>query len=76
MKKIIVIFLSSYSAAAASTNIAFTVTVGDIKYPLWKSTNCLSVSLHTNNCYLIKYVENGKTNEFHAWMVPVKIEKN
>lgn len=29
---------------------------------------------HEPNCTLIRYVENGRTNEFHAWLVSVRFE--
>jgi hypothetical protein len=44
--------------------------------PVWKTTNAISAVRHTPDCTLVVYVENGKTNEFHAWLVPVTIETN
>jgi len=54
--------------------VFYTVTVGDGPNA-WEMTNCIDAVLHTNDCYLIRWVEGGITNEFHAWMVKVKIEK-
>jgi len=53
----------------------YTVTIGEEPPAIWKMTNCIEAVLHTNNCYLIRWVDEGVTNEFHAWMVKVKIEK-
>jgi hypothetical protein len=36
-------------------------------------SNCVSITLHTNDCYLVEYVQNGVTNEFHAWMAAVRL---
>lgn len=51
----------------------YTVTVaGD----LWKHTNCVAILPCTDACTLVRYVDNGVTNEFHAWAVPVNVETN
>jgi len=60
--------------AQPTAPVFYTVTVGDSPDP-WKMTNCIEAVLHTNDCYLIRWVDGGITNEFHAWMVKVKIEK-
>jgi hypothetical protein len=31
---------------------------------------------HSQNCRLVRYVQDGKTNEFHAWMVPIVVGTN
>jgi len=56
----------------AATNETYTVRI-----PGWKFTNVVSVvQNHEPGCHLVKYVENGMTNDFHAWAVPVVIETN
>jgi len=34
-------------------------------------SNVISAVWHTNDCCLIRWVEGNRTNEFHAWNVPV-----
>lgn len=55
----------------------YTVTVDG---GLWKHTNVVEViENHENStppCTLIRYVEKGFTNEFHAWAVLVIMETN
>lgn len=42
--------------------------------PLATFSNVVSICLHTNDCYLIRYKQNGITNDFHAWMVTFVVE--
>lgn len=56
-------------------HLTYTVTVGD----LWTHTNCVFVGPCPNgdgSCTLVRYVENGATNDFHAWAVRVNVETN
>ncbi len=53
--------------------VTYTVSVGN----LFHETNCISVTNHEPDCTLVTYInERGQTNEFHAWLVPVKVETN
>jgi hypothetical protein len=51
-----------------------TVVAGDPKAPLLILTNVIDVRLHEPNCQLVRWRgPDGRTNEFHAWLVPVKL---
>lgn len=53
----------------------YTVDAGGV----WQHTNCVFVGecpQGDGTCTLIRYVDNGVTNEFHAWMVPVMVVTN
>lgn len=66
----VIVFLS-----VAATNVTYTV-----KTPVWETTNAIRIipdhEKKVPPCTLIVYVENGRTNEFHAWMVPVVVITN
>jgi len=52
----------------------YTVTVGGLDL---KFTNCIAViQNHEPGCHLIRYVADGRTNEFHAWAVPIIVSTN
>lgn len=58
--------------AVAATNKTYTV-----KTPVWETTNAIKIiPNHEPGCHLIKYIENDKTNDFHAWGVPIVITTN
>lgn len=68
------ILLTSLSLFGKATNETYTVTVwagGELKL-----TNCIAITKCTADCTLVRYIERGKTNEFHAWMVPIHVETN
>lgn len=59
--------------------ITMTVTVGVPYGPhgeFLTITNCVQVTNHAPSCVLVVSVKDGKTNEFHAWAVPVRVETN
>lgn len=48
-----------------------------VKTPVWETTNAVKVVRnHEPGCTLVVYVQGGRTNEFHAWAVPVKVTTN
>lgn len=52
-------------------------TTYTVKTPVWETTNAIEVlPNHEPNCTLVRYVADGTTNEFHAWMVPVVVVTN
>lgn len=56
----------------AATNETYTV-----KTPVWETTNAIQVIRnHEPGCHSIRYIESGKTNEFHAWAVPIVVITN
>lgn len=60
------------SALFSGANETYTV-----KTPVWETTNAVQVIRnHEPGCTLVKYVERGRTNEFHAWAVPVVVTTN
>ncbi len=52
------------------------ITFPQQKEEIWRHTNCLSVSRCSTDCTLVRYLEGGKTNDFHAWMVNVHVITN
>lgn len=76
MKTLLLLALFATAAAVAATNETYNVKVGWTDPPLWQQTNCLSAEPHSMSCWLIRWVENGKTNEFHAFAVKVSVETN
>lgn len=57
----------------------YTVTIRDTwdkDQILWSTTNAIEVTNHEATCWLVRYLEHGRTNEFHAWAVPITIETN
>lgn len=62
----------SLFGAVAATNQTYTV-----KTPVWETTNAIQVIWnHEPSCTLVRYVQNGTTNEFHAWAAPVVVTTN
>jgi hypothetical protein len=65
-------FLVLASSSVAATNQTYTV-----KTPVWETTNAIAVirnhAKKVPPCTLIRYVEGGRTNEFHAWACPVVV---
>ena len=57
------------------TNQTYTV-----RTQVWETTNAVEVIPNHEKrfppCTLIRYVENGRTNEFHAWAIPVIVTTN
>lgn len=61
------------------TNLILTVTLFMGTNVIWKTTNAVSADWHKADCCLVRYVEKGKTNEFHAWtggIMTVLVEQN
>lgn len=75
MKSKLILLLSALALAA----VAETYTVGIYDWGnhlLTTFDNVILVTNHEPHCFLIRYVENGKTNDFHAWLVPIKVITN
>ena len=64
----------------AATNQTLTVSVSMEGQEVWRHTNCVFVGKcpqsTDNTCILVKYVDGGKTNDFHAWLATVKVSTN
>ena len=72
MKKLLPLFLAIAAFAEPATNYFYKVTVSD----LCVFTNVVEVVReHEAHCHLIRYVSKGATNDFHAWLVPIKVER-
>jgi len=56
---------------AKTSAAVWTVAVGDPASPIWSRSNCFPPVEHEQGCWLVRWLENGQTNEFHAWSVPV-----
>lgn len=76
MNKKLILVLS----AIALSVCAETYTVGIYDWGnhlLTTIDNVILVTNHEPSCFLIRYVDRGgKTNDFHAWLVPIKVVTN
>lgn len=69
--------MKTFIAFIALLSVAATNETYTAKIPGWQFTNVVAVVRnHEPNCHLIRYVQNGATNEFHAWAVPVVVITN
>lgn len=75
MKILKILFLFCFTASA-KTNIVYTIIQGKPENPIFKTTNCINYYKHADDCYLITYIENSKTNEYHAWVIPITVITN
>ncbi len=80
MKRLLPLLLAPSLLLAGET---YTVKIGDPLNggkELTQFTNVVQVIRNHDKaepqCHLIRYVERGKTNEFHAWAVPITITTN
>lgn len=74
MKAILAAICAALCVASAET---YTVTVRGGDGSVWMSwSNCVSAVQHEPNCWLIQWVDSGRTNEFHAWAARVNVTTN
>ena len=77
--------MKTYSAVIAIALAAFVLRAATnqtytVRCVTFETTNAIEV-IHDHEkkippCTLIRYVENGKTNEYHAWAIAVQVITN
>lgn len=80
MKTIIPMLLCASALSAAQPTVTAVVRSPFGGPELERFTNVVAVVWNHEKreppCHLIRYVKDGKTNEFHAWMVNVTVTTN
>lgn len=69
MRCVIIICILALSGCRKPTSR--TAYIGGVNLTI---TNVISAEQHEPACVLIRHIKDGKTNEFHAWSVPVHLE--
>lgn len=79
-KPLIIITLIAIGLFALFDALAANQPTYTVKTPGWQTTNAIEVIPDHEKavppCTLIRYVQDGRTNEFHAWAVPVIVTTN